>query len=145
MLDPGEFWLNFDSLGVNFATGVPDSLLKEFCYFLQDHLPETKHIIAANEGSSIALATGHYISTEKPALVYMQNSGIGNAINPLLSLADEKVYSIPIILVVGWRGEPGVKDEPQHLRQGEVMIDLLKAMRIKYRVINSDDSDEMDC
>ncbi len=144
MLDPGEFWLNFESLGVNFATGVPDSLLKEFCYFLQDHLPEKKHIIAANEGSSIALATGHYISTEKPALVYMQNSGIGNAINPLLSLADEKVYSIPIILVVGWRGEPGVKDEPQHLKQGEVMIDLLKVMRIKYRVINSDDSDEME-
>ena len=104
MLDPEIFWLKFEALGVNFATGVPDSLIKDFCYFLEDNLPKKRHIIAANEGGSIAIATGHYISSEKPALVYMQNSGIGNAINPLLSLADEKVYSIPMILIVGWRG-----------------------------------------
>lgn len=142
MLDPEIFWLKFESLGVNFATGVPDSLLKDFCYFLEDNLPKKRHIIAANEGGSIAIATGHYISSEKPALVYMQNSGIGNAINPLLSLADEKVYSIPMILIVGWRGEPGIKDEPQHAKQGQIMIDLLKAMRIKYRIISSQDDNE---
>ena len=142
MLDPEIFWLKFEALGVNFATGVPDSLLKDFCYFLEDNLPKKRHIIAANEGGSIAIATGHYISSEKPALVYMQNSGIGNAINPLLSLADEKVYSIPMILIVGWRGEPGVKDEPQHAKQGQIMIDLLKALRIKYRIVSPQDDNE---
>ena len=109
MLDPETFWYRLSSLGVNFATGVPDSLLKDFCYFLDSELPKKQHIIAANEGASIALAAGSYLATKKPALVYMQNSGLGNAINPLLSLADSRVYSIPMILIIGWRGSLGLK------------------------------------
>ena len=121
-------------------TGVPDSLLKEFCAYITDHAPSGRHIIAANEGAAVAIAAGHYLATGKPALVYMQNSGIGNAVNPLLSLADPKVYRIPMLLVVGWRGEPGIKDEPQHIRQGEVTLSLFEAMQIPYLVIDEDET-----
>jgi len=121
-------------------TGVPDSLLKDLCAYITDHAPAGKHIIAANEGAAVAIAAGHYLATGKPALVYMQNSGIGNAVNPLLSLTDPKVYSIPMLLVVGWRGEPAVQDEPQHIKQGEVTLRLLDAIQIPYIVIDEEET-----
>jgi len=120
--------------GVNFFTGVPDSLLADFCAYLADTAPES-NIIAANEGGAVALACGHYLATGNAALVYMQNSGQGNAVNPLLSLADPEVYSIPMLLVIGWRGEPGVHDEPQHVKQGRVTCALFDAMEIPYAVM----------
>jgi phosphonopyruvate decarboxylase len=123
---------------IDLFTGVPDSLLKDLCACITDHTASGRHIIAANEGAAVAIAAGHYLAAGKPALVYMQNSGIGNAVNPLLSLADEKVYRIPMLLVVGWRGEPGVKDEPQHIKQGEVTLSLFEAMQIPYMVIDED-------
>ena len=123
---------------IDLFTGVPDSLLKDLCACITDNAD--KHIIAANEGSAVAIAAGHHLATGSLALVYMQNSGIGNAVNPLLSLADEKVYKIPMLLVVGWRGEPGVKDEPQHVKQGEVTLSLFDAIQISYIVIDEDEA-----
>jgi phosphonopyruvate decarboxylase len=118
--------------GLRFFVGVPDSLLKDFCAYVTDHAPKGDHVIAANEGNAVALAMGHFLGTGEPGLVYMQNSGTGNAVNPLLSLADPEVYSIPMLLVIGWRGEPGVKDEPQHVKQGRRMIELLDAMEVPW-------------
>ena len=117
MIDVRKFVDELKKCGVSFFTGVPDSLLKSFCAYVTDNCGEN-HVIAANEGGAVGLAAGHYLATGKPALVYMQNSGQGNAVNPLCSLADPDVYSIPMVLLVGWRGEPGVKDEPQHVKQG---------------------------
>ena len=122
------------ALGVDFYAGVPDSLLKPVCFYLADHAAD-KHVVAANEGGAVALACGYHLATGKVPLVYMQNSGQGNAINPLLSLADPEVYSIPLLLLIGWRGEPGTKDEPQHVKQGKVTVSLLEAMDIPYRVL----------
>ena len=116
---------------------MPDSLLKGFCSYLVEHTTQTEHVITANEGNAVALAVGHYLGSGLPALVYMQNSGTGNAINPLLSLADTEVYSIPMLLLVGWRGEPGIKDEPQHIKQGRVTTDLFDAMGIPWFVLDS--------
>lgn len=127
--------------GTDFFSGVPDSLLKSFCAYITDNAPEEKHIISANEGCAVALAAGYYFATGKIPLVYMQNSGEGNAINPLLSLADTDVYSVPLLLVIGWRGEPGVHDEPQHVKQGKVTCALLDAMRIPYEVISGDEAE----
>lgn len=126
--------------GISFFAGVPDSLLKDLCAYVTDHADDRHHIIAANEGAAVGIAAGHYLATGRVPLVYMQNSGLGNTVNPLLSLADEQVYSIPMLLVIGWRGEPGVKDEPQHKKQGLVTLDLLEAMRIPH-VVLSDDED----
>ena len=135
MIDPREFVELLQSNAVEFFTGVPDSLLKDLCGCLE-HLPRAdQHIVAANEGGAVALALGYHLATRKIPLVYLQNSGLGNIINPLLSLADEEVYSIPMLLVIGWRGEPGVHDEPQHKKQGRVMLPMLEAMEIPYSVI----------
>ena len=132
MLDPKSF-LNFLKQNeVNFYTGVPDSLLKDLCAYIEDKFSSDNHIIAANEGASIGLAIGYYLSTGKLPLVYLQNSGLGNTINPLLSLASPDVYSIPLLLIIGWRGEPGVKDEPQHIMQGTSIIKSLKNFNITY-------------
>ncbi|MCH7744187.1 MAG: phosphonopyruvate decarboxylase [Proteobacteria bacterium] len=120
--------------GVDFYTGVPDSLLSPICFYLDD-LDCGKHVVAANEGGAIALACGYHLATGKVPLVYLQNSGQGNTINPLLSLADRDVYSIPLLLLIGWRGEPGTKDEPQHVKQGKVTLDLLRTMQIPYRIL----------
>lgn len=120
--------------GVDFFTGVPDSLLKNFCAYVTDRCG-TKHVIAANEGGAVGLASGHYLATGRPALVYMQNSGQGNAVNPLTSLADPDVYSIPMVLLVGWRGEPGVHDEPQHVKQGKITVSLFETMGIPTFVL----------
>lgn len=120
---------------VNCFCGVPDSLLKDFCAFVTDNTNEKEHTITANEGNAIGLASGHYLATGNPALVYMQNSGIGNCVNPLLSLTDEDVYNIPLLMFIGWRGEPNKKDEPQHIKQGKVTDKLLEAMGIKYSIM----------
>jgi phosphonopyruvate decarboxylase len=126
--------------GVDFFSGIPDSLLKNICSYIADNTSEKNHIIAANEGNSIAIGIGYYLSTGKVPLIYMQNSGLGNAINPLLSLADRDVYSVPLLLMIGWRGEPGVKDEPQHKKQGRVTTALLEAMEIPYKILSVDNN-----
>jgi|TARA_Y100001949_G_C15973472_1_gene325014 phosphonopyruvate decarboxylase len=138
-IKPTDFYDQLASHGVDFFTGVPDSLLKEFCLCIDDRIPKDRHIITANEGNAVALATGYYLAQKSLPLVYMQNSGLGNAINPLLSLCDPDVYSIPILVLIGWRGEPGVKDEPQHAKQGKVQLKLLESMDIPYEILSKDD------
>jgi len=138
-IKPADFYNQLVHHGVDFFTGVPDSLLKEFCLCIDDCISGDKHIIAANEGNAIALASGYYLAQKSLPLVYMQNSGLGNAINPLLSLCDPDVYSIPLLILVGWRGEPGVIDEPQHVKQGKVQLDLLETMDIPYEIISQND------
>lgn len=136
MIEPKDFFNELISNNINFFTGVPDSLLKDICAYIADHSPKEKNIITANEGGAIALGAGYHLATGKVPLIYMQNSGIGNAINPLLSLADNDVYSIPMIILIGWRGEPGIKDEPQHLKQGRVTLSLLDSMEIPYLILD---------
>jgi len=126
--------------GVDFFTGVPDSLLKNFCAYVTDHFGDN-HVIAANEGGAVGLAAGHYLATGKLALVYMQNSGQGNAVNPLASLADPDVYSIPMVLLVGWRGQPGVHDEPQHVKQGKITVSLMETLGIPATVLADEGSE----
>jgi len=134
-LAPADFYSLLAEKKIDFYTGVPDSLLKDFCAYVSDTAPKHNHVITANEGASIALATGYHLATRKFPVVYMQNSGFGNTVNPLLSLADPKVYSIPMLLMIGWRGEPGKKDEPQHLVQGKLMTSLLTDMGISFEVL----------
>lgn len=136
MINPKFFFNILKKNNIDFFTGVPDSLLKDFCAYITDNTNDYEHIIAANEGASIALAVGNYLASGNIPLVYMQNSGLGNAINPLLSIADVKVYSIPILIMIGWRGEPGLKDEPQHIKQGEVNEEMLRSMQIPYLIID---------
>lgn len=135
MIEPAELYRELTKNHITFYTGVPDSLLKSFISYVIDHASNGKHVIAVNEGAAVAIAAGNYLATREIGLVYMQNSGLGNATNPLLSLADPKVYQIPILLLIGWRGEPGVKDEPQHIKQGEITLGLLETMEIPYQVI----------
>ena len=136
MITPGLFYHSLINSKIGFFCGVPDSLLKSFCAYLQDHCNNEEHLIAANEGSAIGLGIGYHLATQRIPLIYMQNSGIGNAINPLLSLADAEVYSIPMLLLVGWRGEPEAKDEPQHIKQGRIMKDLLQTLEIPFDNVN---------
>eukprot|EP00126_Sphaerothecum_destruens_P007336 Sdes_comp19804_c0_seq1m11926 len=134
-LDPAEFYDSVKRHGIDFFTGVPDSLLKDFCAYVTENTEKTNHIITANEGNAVALAAGHHFATGKSALVYLQNSGLGNIVNPLMSLAAPEVYSIPMLLLVGWRGEPGKKDEPQHLIQGQATPGLLASLNIPFQVL----------
>lgn len=120
---------------IDFFCGVPDSLLKYPIAYISNHTMKKKNIITANEGNAIALAAGYHLATGRIGMVYMQNSGEGNAINPLTSLTDKKVYSIPLLLLIGWRGEPGEKDEPQHVKQGEITKSLLDILEIPYSII----------
>ena len=120
----------------NFFTGVPDSVLKELSSVLENK-KEKNHIIATNEGSAISIGIGHYLSTKKVPCIYMQNSGLSNALNPLISIAHKKVYSIPLILIIGWRGSPKYKDEPQHNVKGQITERLLKLLDIKYTILRS--------
>ena len=122
---------------INFFTGVPDSVLKELSYFLQNK-NKKNHIIATNEGSAVSIGIGHYLSKRKIPAIYMQNSGLSNALNPLISIAHEKVYSIPLILIIGWRGSPRVKDEPQHNVKGKITKNLLKLLNINFTIIRSE-------
>ena len=139
MLNPQRFIETLRENNVDFFSGVPDSLLKNVCAYVTDNCDKKHHIIAANEGGAVGLATGYYLATGKAGCVYMQNSGEGNAVNPLLSLADEDVYGIPMLLLIGWRGEPGVKDEPQHVKQGKVTLTLLETMEIEYDILAEDE------
>lgn len=137
-LDCKVFFEYLNECGIEFFTGVPDSLLKNFCSYISDNVDNDMHVISTNEGSSVGLAIGYHLATSKVPLVYMQNSGFGNIINPVLSLADSKVYQIPMLLMIGWRGEPGFKDEPQHIKQGEVTIPLIEAMGLEYIILDKD-------
>lgn len=139
MISP-EFFINkLEEKNINFYTGVPDSLLKNICAYITEHLPREKNIIAANEGGAMGIAAGYHLATGKIPVVYMQNSGEGNIINPLASLTDKEVYNIPVLLLIGWRGRPGVKDEPQHVKQGKVTTGLLNTMGINYTVLSKDE------
>ncbi|MDE6261538.1 MAG: phosphonopyruvate decarboxylase [Oscillospiraceae bacterium] len=133
-----DFLTEFD-----FFTGVPDSLLKALCSYLYDKYGiSDHHIIAANEGNAVALAAGCHLATGKTPVVYLQNSGLGNIVNPVASLLNEKVYGIPCLFIVGWRGEPGVHDEPQHAFQGEITLSLLENLNIPAYVIDKNTTEE---
>jgi phosphonopyruvate decarboxylase len=141
MVDAAAFLEELEKRGFAFYTGVPDSQLKGFC----DQLMLTlgigdRHIIAPNEGNAVALAAGYHLATGKTAVVYMQNSGLGNAVNPITSLIDPKVYAIPVLFIIGWRGTPGIHDEPQHVKQGEITPELLEILGIDYFVVEKDTS-----
>ena len=122
----------------NFATGVPDSLLKNLCFEFENQYKKN-HIVAANEGSAVSIGIGYYLQTGKIPIIYLQNSGLGNMINPILSLADPKVFKVPLLIIMGWRGERSkvLKDEPQHMTQGNITEDFLKSMKIKYNIISN--------
>ena len=136
MITPEFFIEKLRAEGINFYAGVPDSLLKNVCAYITDHFDAAHNIIAANEGAAVGLAAGHYLATGNAGCVYMQNSGEGNAINPLASLTDKEVYNIPLLLLIGWRGKPGVHDEPQHVKQGKITTGLLNVMGINYDVLS---------
>lgn len=141
MISPQVFLELLNKNGVDFFAGVPDSLLKDVCLCIKESVPNGRHIITANEGAAIGLATGYYLATGKTPLVYMQNSGLGNSVNPLTSLADKEVYGIPMLLMIGWRGEPDVSDEPQHKKMGKITLDILDTLGVPYFVL-SDNSGE---
>ena len=141
MIRPSYFYDLLIKNGTDFYAGVPDSLLKNLCAYITDKAPAENHIISANEGSATGLATGYHLATGKIPMIYMQNSGEGNMVNPLMSIADPDVYSIPMLIVIGWRGEPGVHDEPQHVKQGKVTCDLLDAMKVPYEVLSDNEAD----
>lgn len=137
-----------DIIGADFYTGVPDSQLRALCDYLMEvyGIDPQHHVIAANEGNCTALAAGYHLATGKVPVVYMQNSGEGNIINPAASLLSDKVYAIPMIFIIGWRGEPGVHDEPQHIYQGQVTVKLLEDMGIDTFVLNKDTTEaELRC
>ena len=139
MITPHFFIEKLQREGIEFYAGVPDSLLKNVCAYITDHLDSSHNIIAANEGGAVALAAGYYLATGKVGCVYMQNSGEGNIINPLASLTDKEVYNIPVLLLIGWRGRPGVHDEPQHVKQGKVTTGLLNVMGVNYEVLSKEE------
>lgn len=140
MVNQQSLFEALDRLGVKFFTGVPDSLLNDFCLYMTNNIPDSRHVMAANEGNAIGIAAGNYMATGNIPVVYMQNSGIGNATNPLLSLTHDCVYGIPMILVIGWRGDPSIKDHAQHKKQGELTPVLMKDMDIPYEILDSDDT-----
>lgn len=142
MINTDEFYNELVKNKIDFFTGVPDSLLKYFCAYVKDNASKEKNIITANEGNAVALASGYYLATGNIGMVYMQNSGLGNAVNPIASLIDEKVYKIPMMFLVGWRGEPDKKDEPQHKKQGLITLELLEVLGIKYKVLDENVSCE---
>jgi phosphonopyruvate decarboxylase len=139
MIRPEFFIETLREKGIDCFAGVPDSLLKNICAYITDHFDAEHNIIAANEGAAVGLAAGHYLATGQPACVYMQNSGEGNIINPLASLTDQEVYNIPVLLLIGWRGRPGVHDEPQHVKQGKVTTGLLNVMGVNYEVLSKEE------
>lgn len=126
-----------------FYTGVPDSLLKPLnTYLMNTYGISDNHIIAANEGNAVAIAAGYHLSTGKVPCVYLQNSGLGNIVNPVTSLLNDKVYGIPCVFIIGWRGEPGVHDEPQHVFQGEITLEMLDSMEINYAVLEKNTTEQ---
>lgn len=140
-MDVSVFAEKLKSMKISTLAGVPDSALKQFCYYLNQDQPFC-HFVPANEGAAVGIAIGHYLATGNPACVYMQNSGLGNTVNPVTSLANEKVYGIPILFLIGWRGIPGKKDEPQHRFMGEITCSLLEEIEIPYAVLRKEMTDQ---
>lgn len=140
MVNQAEFIRTLQDNGVTFFCGVPDSYLNGFNNYLKNNIPAEQNVITANEGNAIALAAGHYLATGAIPFVYMQNSGLGNCVNPLLSLTDKNVYSVPMVLLIGWRGEPGTKDDTreQHISQGKLTKPLLEDMEIPYHILSDE-------
>ena len=139
MISPKFFIDTLSANGIDFFTGVPDSLLKDICAYMSDNVDPHRYIITANEGGAVGLAAGYHLATKRVGMVFMQNSGEGNAVNPLASLTDKEVYKIPVLLLIGWRGEPGVHDEPQHVKQGQITLPLLDVMGIRHAVLSKDE------
>ena len=137
MIEPRSFFDALSARGVDFYAGVPDSLLANFCSYVDDQGSNGQHLITANEGNAVALAMGYHMATGKIATVYMQNSGLGNIVNPITSLVDPEVYKVPMLLLIGWRGEPGVKDEPQHIKQGRITLGQLDVLDIPYWILDA--------
>jgi phosphonopyruvate decarboxylase len=137
MIEPKDLFEALTSREIGFFAGVPDSLLANFCAYVDEHVTRYQHLITANEGNAVALAMGYHMATGKVAMVYMQNSGLGNTVNPLASLADPEVYKVPMLLVIGWRGEPGIKDEPQHVKQGRVTLSQLDVLEIPHWLLDA--------
>ncbi|MDR3078191.1 MAG: phosphonopyruvate decarboxylase [Planctomycetota bacterium] len=138
MFEAADFCRELERRGIDFHVGVPDTVIENFCNHVFLHPPGGGHVLAANEGGAVGLAAGHWLATGNVPLVYMQNSGLGNAVNPLLSLADPEVFAIPMLLLIGWRGQPGVHDEPQHMKQGRVTRSLLDSLEIPWKVMDPD-------
>lgn len=138
MLKPEVYLDVLERCGLKFFAGVPDSLLKQICAAITDRLGADRHVITANEGASVGLAIGYHLSTGEVPLVYMQNSGLGNVVNPVLSLASPEVYGVPMVMMIGWRGRPGVKDEPQHVHQGRVTEAMLDSMDVPIFVLDDE-------
>lgn len=145
MIKPQHFCQYLQHHGISFFAGVPDSLLKNLCAFIDEFYDRQQHVITANEGNAVAMAMGHYLATGNAAVAYMQNSGLGNAINPLTSMACREVSSIPMLLIIGWRGEPGEVDEPQHFKQGKITLELLELMGIPFEILDKDCQFEEKC
>ena len=137
-MHPSQFHSGLKSYGIEFFCGVPDSLLAPVLAYITDNEAADSHIITANEGAAVAMAAGYYMATSKPALVYLQNSGLGNCVNPLTSITDAQVYNIPLLMMIGWRGEPNTKDEPQHVKQGQITIEQLELLGIDYAILPKD-------
>lgn len=139
MIRPERLYNFFKQQGINFYTGVPDSLLKDLIKYIRDHAGKEEHVITANEGLAIALASGYHFSTGKLPVVYLQNSGLGNIINPITSLADKEIFAVPMLLLIGWRGRPGVKDEPQHIKMGRITVPMLEVLEIPFYTLDADE------
>ena len=142
MLNTELFFNSLIKEDITFFSGVPDSFLVNICNYISDNTTDNSHIIAANEGNALSIGIGYHLATKNLPLIYMQNSGLGNIINPLLSLADQDVYSIPMLLMIGWRGEPNISDEPQHKKQGRITLELLESMKIPFYILSSNTSNE---
>lgn len=141
-MHPSDFYKSLINSGIKFFTGVPDSLLKDFCAYLGHAHSAENHVIAANEGTALSIAAGWHLGSNTVPLVYLQNSGLGNLVNPLVSLADPAVYGIPIVLLIGWRGEEGVPDEPQHVKQGQITRTMLETIGIPYKILEKEMDNE---
>lgn len=138
-----KFVSQIQELGIKNFIGVPDSTLKVFCDYLnRQETKELKHYVPVNEGAAVGMAIGSYLATGTPTCVYMQNSGLGNVVNPITSLANEEVYGIPMLMLVGWRGEPGKKDEPQHKFMGKVTEEILEVLGIEHIVLGRDTEEQ---
>lgn len=138
MLAPDNFFEALKNGGIGLFAGVPDSLLANLCAYIDDHSGPKEHIITANEGNAVALVSGYHLTTGGYGCVYLQNSGLGNTINPITSIADPEVYRIPMLMIIGWRGEPDVKDEPQHIKQGRITPAQLELLEIPYWIVDAD-------
>lgn len=137
-IPPGRLYDALLANGVAFFTGVPDSLLAPLCAHISEHSPPGMHLVAANEGSAVGIAAGYHLGSGQMPAVYLQNSGLGNAVNPLASLTHARVYAIPLLLIVGWRGEPGTRDEPQHLVQGAITLSQLDLLGVTHAIVTAD-------